>query len=77
MNKKIFIYAGIGLFILGGIAATPPPQEKPQWKNLKLIPQKTDEDQMDRIMTRYSRQLGISCRFCHSSYKTGCFTQKG
>ncbi len=69
MNKKIFIYAGISLFIMGGIAATPPPQEKPQWKNLKLIPQKTNEELMDRIMIRYSRQLGISCRFCHSVTK--------
>jgi hypothetical protein len=71
MNKKIFIYAGIGLFITAGTAATSAPQEKPEWKNLKVIPKNTDEDQMERIMHQYTRQLGVTCSYCHPDTKPG------
>jgi hypothetical protein len=37
MNKKIFICAGIGLFITAGFAATQVPPEKPGWKNVKAL----------------------------------------
>jgi len=71
MNKKIFIYTGIGLFIGAGIAATTPTQEKPVWKNLKVIPKNTDEEQMERIMYKYTRQLSVTCIYCHPPTKPG------
>jgi hypothetical protein len=72
MNKKMIIYTGIGLFIAGGMAATPrPPEEKTEWKNLKIIPKNTDEEQMERIMHLYTRQLGVTCSYCHPDTKPG------
>jgi len=71
MNKKIFIYTGIGLFIGAGISATRPPGEKPDWKNLKVIPKNIDEDQMERVMFKYTRALGVTCIYCHPATKPG------
>ena len=71
MNKKIIIYTGIGLFIATGMAATHHPPEKTDWKNLKIIPKETDEEQMERIMHQYTRQLGVTCSYCHPDTKPG------
>jgi len=72
MNKKPFVYIGIALFITAGIAATPtPPDKKEGWKNLKVIPKNIDEDQMERVMYKYTKQLGVTCVFCHSYTKPG------
>lgn len=71
MNKKIIIYTGIGLFIATGMAATHRPPEKTDWKNLKIIPKETDEEQMERIMHQYTRQLGVTCSYCHPDTKPG------
>jgi hypothetical protein len=71
MNKKIIIYAGIGLFVSAGMAATRVAEEKPEWKNLKVIPKNTDEDQMERIMHQYSHDLGVTCSYCHPDTKPG------
>jgi hypothetical protein len=76
MNKKIFIYAGIVLFITSGIAATHLPPEKPGWKNVKVIPKNTNDDQMDRIMNQYSKQLGVNCSFCHPDTKPDIFPRR-
>jgi hypothetical protein len=75
MYKKIFIYAGIGLFITVGIAATTPLQAKPDWKNLKVIPKKIDDDQMERVMYKYTRALGVTCVYCHPPTKPGIVPQ--
>jgi hypothetical protein len=76
MNKKIFIYSGIGLFILGGMAATPPLHERPDWKHLEVIPKHTDEDQMERIMHQYSKALSVTCSYCHPDTKPGIFPRR-
>ena len=73
MNKKIFIYTGIGFFIFAGISATHPPDEKPHWKNLKVIPKNTDAEQMERIMYKYTRQLSVTCGYCHPYTKPDVF----
>ena len=73
MNKKIFVYAGIGLFVTAGIAATHVPEGKSEWKNLKVIPKTIGEDQLERIMNRFSKQLGVTCSFCHPDTKPGIF----
>jgi hypothetical protein len=71
MNKKIIIYAGIGLFLTAGIAATPAQQEKPGWKNIKVMPKNIDEEQMERIMHKISHDLGVTCSYCHPDTKPG------
>jgi len=70
MNKKI-IYTCIVVFISAGIAATHVPPEKHEWKNLKVIPNNIDEEQMERVMYKYNRQLGVTCIFCHPQTKPG------
>lgn len=71
MNKKIKIYAGIVLFISSGFAATHIPPEEPGWKNLKVIPKSTDDEQMERLMHQYTKQLGVTCSYCHPDTKPG------
>jgi len=69
MNKRIGIYTGMGLLLTAFLASTPPPREKPHWKNLKVIPKDIDPDQMDRIMYKYTRALSVTCVYCHSATK--------
>jgi hypothetical protein len=76
MHKKIFVYAGIGLFMTAGVAATHIPQESPGCKNCKVIPKNTDEDQMDRIMHQYSKGLGVNCSYCHPDTKPEIFPRR-
>jgi len=71
MNKKLLVYAGMGLFLTAGIGATQAPKEKIPWKNLKVLPANLDDEQMERIMYRYTRQLGVTCIFCHVYTKPG------
>jgi hypothetical protein len=71
MNKKIVISVCIGLFLSAGIAATHTPPEKHKWKNLKVMPKNIDREQMERIMYKYTRQLGVTCIFCHPQTKPG------
>lgn len=73
MNKKIVVCAGIGLFMLSGIAATPTPNKRETCENCKVIPKNTDEDQMERIMYQYSHQLGVTCSYCHPDTKPDIF----
>jgi hypothetical protein len=71
MNKKIFIYAGLGLFIAAGLAATHPPSSDSSCENCKVIPKNTDDDQMEILMHRMSHDLGSGCTFCHPFTKPG------
>ncbi|HZK62841.1 MAG TPA: c-type cytochrome [Puia sp.] len=74
MEKKLVVYAGLALFIYAGVAATHVPDgEKPAWRNLKIIPKSTEEDQMDRIMGKFNKSLSVTCNFCHARTKPGIF----
>jgi Photosynthetic reaction centre cytochrome C subunit len=73
LSGKIIVYAGLGLFMAAGIAATHTPPEKPAWKNLKIIPKDIEEEQMDRIMYQFAHQLGVTCSYCHPDTKPGIF----
>ena len=76
MNKKIIVYAGIGFIMFCGIAATRVPQEKEGCQNCKVIPKNTDDDQMERIMHQYTRQLGVTCNYCHPYTKPEIFPRR-
>jgi hypothetical protein len=71
MNKKLIIYAGMGLFITAGVAATHPPSSESSCKNCKVIPKNIDDEQMERLMHRMSHDLGSGCTFCHPFTKPG------
>lgn len=61
----------MGLIISAGMAAIHKPPEKQTWKNLKVMPKNIDEEQMERVMYKYTRQLGVTCIFCHPQTKPG------
>src|SRR5450755_2531590 len=76
MNKKIIIYAGIGLFLTAGVAATIETTEKPEWKNLKVLPKDMSAELMEQIMHQYTGQLGVTCKYCHSDTKPEVFPMR-
>lgn len=74
-KRKLVVFLVVGMAVLPGIAATHP-FENPSWQNLKIIPKNTDEDQMDRIMHRYSNALGVTCSYCHPDTKADVFPRR-
>lgn len=63
--KKISVIVGLVLFTAFGIGATSPPEEDEPYKNLKVLSNRTTEDEMERIMYRFNRDLGVTCLHCH------------
>ena len=41
----------------------------PQWKNLKVLPQKISEDSLKGLMRGYNDALGVKCNYCHAENK--------
>ena len=70
--RKISVTIGLIAFTLIGIAAThPADQEKPPKRNLKVLSKNLDEDELEAIMYKYERQLGVTCVYCHATTKPG------
>jgi len=62
-NKKIVVVATLALFVIIGIAASRPPEEK--FKNLKVLPKNISDPTLDKVMEEFSKALGVECKFCH------------
>src|SRR5213595_1208114 len=62
-NKKILVVTGLVVFVIVGIAASRPPEEK--FKNLKVLPKDISEQTIDKVMDEFSKALGVECNFCH------------
>jgi hypothetical protein len=62
-NKKIVVVATLALFVIIGIAASRPPEEK--FKNLKVLPKNISDHTLDKVMEEFSKALGVECKFCH------------
>jgi hypothetical protein len=62
-NKKIAVTIGAIVFVIAGIAASNPPEEK--YKNLKVLPKKISSETMDKVMEEFEKALGVGCDFCH------------
>ncbi len=89
-QKKFLVSLVMGMGVFLGIAATDRAEdhgemnkrtesyspEKPSWQNLKIIPKNIDEDQMERIMHRYSQALGVTCSYCHPDTKANVFPRR-
>ncbi len=76
INSRTIAFTVIIFFVVFGIMATKPPMEKQDWKNVKIIPKETDEDQMERIMYGYAKDLGVTCSFCHPDTKPDVFPRR-
>ena len=62
-NRKIVVIATLTLFVVIGIAASRPPEEK--FKNLKVLPRSISEQTIEKVMEEFSKSLGVDCKFCH------------
>jgi hypothetical protein len=70
--KKIIVVAGLtGLTLLGILAAKPPREEKPQYKNLQVLSKRISDEDMDYVMETFSVNLGVNCLFCHPGKQNG------
>src|SRR5215471_3942315 len=62
-NKKIVVVATLALFVIIGIAASRPPDEK--FKNIKVLPKNISDQTLDKVMDEFAKSLGVKCNFCH------------
>jgi mono/diheme cytochrome c family protein len=49
-----------------GASGAPTPKALPRAANLLVLPRDTRPEDIDRIMRRYSRELGVRCSYCHA-----------
>ena len=67
MKNKIFVAIGLIAFVAIGLAATAPNAFIE--RNLKVLPKDISNADLDSIMETYSKQLNVSCDFCHAESK--------
>jgi hypothetical protein len=67
-SKKTGVAFVLGLVIIGGIAATKPPEEH-KFKNLKILPKNISMQDLDKVMDGFKEALGVKCNFCHAPSK--------
>jgi hypothetical protein len=70
--KKIIAISGLAcLTLMGILAAKPPAEEKPVYKNLKVLSKKISDEDMDYVMETFGVNLGVNCLFCHPGKQNG------
>lgn len=70
--KKIIVLSGFfGFILLGILAAKPPQEDKPKYKNLKVLSKNISDEDMDFVMQTFSVNLGANCLFCHPGKQDG------
>ena len=57
--------------LLGILAAKPPQEEKPEYKNLQVLSKKISDEDMDYVMQSFNTNLGSNCLFCHPGKQNG------
>jgi hypothetical protein len=63
--KKILVITGLFLFTLAGIASTGEDEKKKSFKNLKVLSKDISDQELERVMYTFERQLGVTCLYCH------------
>jgi hypothetical protein len=66
--KKILVAATLSAFMIVGMAATRPADDKPK-RNLKVLPKDISHDDLDKVMDSWKAALGVKCNFCHAPSK--------
>jgi len=66
--KKLAVASVLIVFMVIGMAATRPLDEKPK-RNLKVLPRDISHDDLDKIMDSWKVALGVKCNFCHAPSK--------
>ena len=66
--KKLGIASMLIAFMIIGMAATRPLEDKPK-RNLKVLPKDISHEDLDKIMDSWKIALGVKCGFCHAPSK--------
>jgi hypothetical protein len=66
--KKLAVASMLIAFMIIGMAATRPQDDKPK-RNLKILPKDISHDDLDKIMDSWKVALGVKCGFCHAPSK--------
>lgn len=68
MKNKLIVVIGLAIFVFVGMAATKA-GGKTKERNLKVLPKDISNADLDSVMETYSKQLNVSCDFCHANSK--------
>ena len=66
--KKVSVALILICFMMIGMAATRPSEDKPK-RNLKVLPKDISDDDLDKVMDGWKAALGVHCNFCHARSK--------
>jgi hypothetical protein len=66
--KKLAVGFALVSFMVIGMAATRPTDDKPK-RNLKVLPKDISHDDLDKVMDSWKAALGVKCGFCHAPSK--------
>ena len=67
MKNKAITLLGLAFVVFTCFAAIAPSKNE---RNLKVLPKDISNADLDSIMEAYSKQLNVSCDFCHANSKT-------
>jgi Photosynthetic reaction centre cytochrome C subunit len=70
-KKIIVLFCLAGFSLLGILAAKLPLEDKPEYKNLKVLSKNIRDEDMDYVMQTFSVNLGANCLFCHPGKQEG------
>lgn len=64
LNKKMIVTLGLASVVaMAGLTSMAP--DKPEYKNLKVLPKNLTHQQLGGIMDEWAHSLGVHCTFCH------------
>jgi hypothetical protein len=66
--KKLAVASGLIVFMVIGMAATMPLDNKPK-RNLKVLPKDISHEDLEKVMDSWKVALGVKCNFCHAPSK--------
>jgi Photosynthetic reaction centre cytochrome C subunit len=64
--KKIAVALTLIAFLIVGMAATRPLDDKKPKRNLKVLPKDISHEDLGKIMDVWKEALGVKCGFCHA-----------
>lgn len=64
INRKLIATGGI-IGALAFVVLTSMAPDKPEYKNLKVLPKSLTHEQLGKVMEEWSHSLGVHCNFCH------------
>jgi hypothetical protein len=70
INRKIKVLGVLITVVTISVAAIEPPNQKYEFKNLKILPKDISSEALQKIMVdEFQDGLGVGCNFCHAQEK--------